>query len=61
MNNNYNDAENYCKDCDRSIYGEYHDCDVNIENDGRYTQCGSPCFCKCRKGVGMVESQGNPF
>ena len=21
MSSNYNDAENYCKDCDRSIYG----------------------------------------
>ena len=26
----------YCTDCKRSIYGEYKDCDVNIENHGKY-------------------------
>lgn len=55
MSGNYNDTENYCKDCDRSIYGKYPSCDVNIENDGRYTKPGTPCYCKCREGVGMVE------
>lgn len=25
---------NYCADCKRSIYGEYKDCDINIENAG---------------------------
>lgn len=55
MSSNYNDAENYCKDCDRSIYGECPSCDTNIENNGRYTKPGSPCYCKCRKGEGMVE------
>ena len=38
MSSNYNDAENYCKDCDRSIYGKYHDCDINIENNGMYVK-----------------------
>ena len=55
MGNNYNDIENYCKDCDRSIYGKYPSCDTNIENDGKYTKPGTPCYCKCREGVGMVE------
>jgi len=55
MSGNYNDAENYCKDCDRSIYGKYPSCDTNIENNGIYTKPGSPCYCKCREGVGMVE------
>lgn len=53
MANNY--TENYCKDCERSIYGSYSDCDTNIENDGRYTRCGTPCYNKCRKGSGMAE------
>ena len=26
----------YCTDCKRSIYGEYKDCDVNIENHGNH-------------------------
>lgn len=55
MSDNYYDAENYCKDCDRSIYGKYPSCDINIENNGRYVQAGSKCYCKCREGVGMVE------
>jgi NADH pyrophosphatase NudC (nudix superfamily) len=55
MSGNCNDAENYCKDCDRSIYGKYPSCDTNIENNGIYTKPGSPCYCKCREGVGMVE------
>lgn len=56
MSSNYNDTENYCKDCDRSIYGEYPSCDINIENDGRYVKAGSPCYCKVNSTVGgMVE------
>ena len=46
MSSNYNDVYNYCKDCERSIYGEYADCDVNIENNGQYVSCGSKCYCK---------------
>lgn len=56
MSSNYNDTENYCKDCDRSIYGKYPSCDINIENDGRYVKAGSPCYCKVNSTVGgMVE------
>lgn len=55
MSNNYNDADNYCKDCGRSIYGKYPSCDTNIKNNGKYTKSGTPCYCKCREGVGMVE------
>jgi len=55
MSKNYDDTENYCKDCDRSIYGKYPSCDINIENNGKYTKPGAPCYCKCREGVGMVE------
>ena len=41
--------EEYCKDCKRSIYGEYKDCDINIENDGRYTK-DTICYCKVKDG-----------
>lgn len=47
------DREEYCKDCKRSIYGEYKDCDINIENDGRYTK-NTICYCKVKDG-GMTE------
>lgn len=36
----------YCTDCKRSIYGEYKDCDVNIENHGKYVLAGDKCGCK---------------
>lgn len=36
----------YCTDCKRSIYGEYKDCDVNIENYGKYVLAGNKCGCK---------------
>ena len=26
----------YCKDCERSIYGRYKNCDINIQNKGMY-------------------------
>lgn len=44
------DRENYCKDCDRSIYGKYHDCDINIENDGKYVMADEKCYCKITSG-----------
>lgn len=44
------DRENYCKDCDRSIYGEYPSCDVNIENNGLYVMAGPKCYCKITNG-----------
>lgn len=34
------DADNYCLDCNRSIYGDNPSCDTNIENDGQYTKPG---------------------
>lgn len=36
----------YCTDCKRSIYGEYKNCDVNIENHGKYVLAGDKCGCK---------------
>ena len=44
------DRENYCKDCDRSIYGKYKDCDINIENSGLYVMGDSKCYCKITGG-----------
>ena len=40
------DPDTYCKDCKRSIYGEYANCDINIENDGKYVKGEHPCYCK---------------
>lgn len=40
------DKETYCKNCKRSIYGEYHDCDINIDSDGLYLRGESECGCK---------------
>ena len=50
--NRMNDADReiYCKDCDRSIYGKYHDCDINIENNGLYVLAADKCFCKITNG-----------
>lgn len=36
----------YCRNCKRSIYGEYKDCDINIENDGQYVRETTKCGCK---------------
>lgn len=36
----------YCNDCDRSIHGKYHDCDMNIENNGEYVHADEKCYCK---------------
>lgn len=44
------DRENYCKDCERSIYAEHPSCDVNIENNGRYVMAGPKCYCKIVNG-----------
>lgn len=44
------DRDTYCKDCDRSIYGEHPSCDVNIENNGKYVMSGEKCFCKVVNG-----------
>lgn len=44
------DMETYCNDCDRSIGGKYHDCDINIENNGRYVMNSDKCYCKITNG-----------
>ena len=49
------DPDTYCKDCKRSIYGEYADCDINIENDGKYVRGESPCYCKIGLDGKMAE------
>lgn len=36
--------DNYCADCKRSMHGEYHDCDMNIENGGNEVK--NHCYCK---------------
>lgn len=38
----------YCRNCKRSIYGEYKDCDINIENGGLFVRGTSLCGCKVR-------------
>jgi len=44
------DRDNYCKDCDRSIYGNSAlKCDVNVENNGKYTS-NHECGCKVEVG-----------
>ena len=44
------DRDEYCKDCDRSIYAEHPSCDVNIENNGKYVMAGDVCYCKIVNG-----------
>lgn len=36
----------YCTDCKKSIYGEYKNCDINIENNGKYVLADNKCRCK---------------
>lgn len=36
--------------CDRSIYGKYCDCDINIENNGLYIMASNKCYCKIVNG-----------
>ena len=47
------DRNNYCKDCDRSIYSTSllaNSCDVNVENNGYYNLAGEKCYCKIVNG-----------
>ena len=44
------DPNTYCRDCKRSIYGEYADCDINIENNGKYVMADEKCYCKIVDG-----------
>ena len=47
--------DDYCKDCDRSIYGSYPSCDINIENNGKFPMGENDvCYCKVKNG-NMVE------
>ena len=39
-------SELYCRNCKRSIYGEYMDCDINVENGGKYARGNGKCGCK---------------
>lgn len=43
------DRNSYCKNCDRSIYGD-KSCDVNVENNGKYVMAGDKCYCKITNG-----------
>ena len=49
------DPNTYCRDCKRSIHGEYADCDINIENNGRYVKGDHPCYCKIGSDGKMAE------
>ena len=47
------DRENYCKDCDRSIYAKgllAKSCDNNIADNGYFNLAGEKCYCKIRNG-----------
>ena len=47
------DRQNYCKDCDRSIYSTSENartCDCNIEDNGYYNLAGDKCYCKVVNG-----------
>jgi hypothetical protein len=47
------DRNNYCKDCDRSIYSTgllKNSCDVNVEDSGYYNLAGEKCYCKITNG-----------
>ena len=47
------DRDTYCRDCSRSIWGD-KSCDVNVENDGKYTLADDKCYNKCNEN-GKVE------
>ena len=45
------DRDNYCKDCDRSIWGNNpFKCDLNIENNGKYVMADEKCYYKIVNG-----------
>lgn len=48
------DKRSYCKDCKRSVYGEYKNCDINIINGGEYHK-DTPCYCKIGLDGKMAE------
>ncbi len=47
------DRDNYCKNCDRSIYAEgplANSCDTNVADKGYYNLAGEKCYCKIAAG-----------
>lgn len=47
------DRNNYCKDCDRSIYATgilAKSCDTNVEDNGHYNLASERCYCKIVNG-----------
>lgn len=43
------DRNNYCKDCDRSIWGD-KSCDMNVEDNAYYNHADEKCYCKTKNG-----------
>lgn len=46
---------NYCKDCNRSIYGDFPSCDINMENNGRYVGSSDECVLKVIKTEAVLD------
>lgn len=45
------ERKNYCKDCDRSIWGKNpFKCDTNIADNGYYNLADDKCYCKITNG-----------
>lgn len=44
------DRNTYCRDCDRSIWGD-KSCDTNVEDNGYFNLAGDKCYCKIVNGV----------
>ena len=44
------DRDKYCRDCDRSIWGD-KSCDVNVADNGYYNLADEKCYCKIVNGV----------
>lgn len=42
------ERNNYCKDCDRSIWGD-RSCDINVDDNGYYNR-PDKCLCKIVNG-----------
>lgn len=43
--------ESYCVDCKRSVYGEYQDCDINLERLGEYPKLNDKCGTKVKYDI----------
>ena len=47
------ERQNYCKNCDRSIYSTSpaaRSCDCNVQDNGYYNLADSKCYCKITNG-----------